>query len=342
MVMTINSTLRVNTDNKDQHYSPSTPSKQTHHYFGYLNIKGEYSAPAYHNAIVTDITVIDGHFQEHLFTLPPHLTQQLQKRLKAIESSRNQNMYSYHPPQQRFIRLEVDLYKNPISFTLFQLPYSMEEVYPLYQSAYDFCDLLEFFELTQQIQILSLKGFIKSLINQTDLMQKFVSLPASRSYHHIYPGGLLKHSLECANSVKRDLDAQKHRISQLEREVTLLAALLHDIGKTETLTYQQGNANVTPTGYLIAHEDLNISVIYPSLEKLKQQNHQAARTLQYLLIWNHSYHKSRDPYCKFIGGNLIKEADRFSTGMDVREQIFNGKPSHHFFGKKGDTVFHRL
>lgn len=62
------------------------------------------------------------------------------------------------------------------------------------------------------------------------LMIAFVSIPASKRHHHSYPRGLLTHSLQCALITMQNMSAM-NELTQSEREVTLVAALLHDVGK---------------------------------------------------------------------------------------------------------------
>ncbi len=308
--------------------------QDAHHYFGYLHLSGQQQAPI---ASTYYISLIDGGFKEHHFELPQWLYHQLQQQLKT--QTEQPSAQTAQDKQMIYIRLEVDLLKQPTGLNLLKLPYPIEIVHPLYQASYHFKDLQRLFQLLQQIRTPALKVFIQSLLSQTKLMQQWVSLSASKSYHHAYPGGLLNHSLECALIVQTLLQTYGQTLSKVEQEVTLLAALLHDIGKTETLSQEEGTqaAHQAPIGYLLHHEHFNIAVLHPSLEKLKQQHPPAANALQYLLTWRNS----KQP-CKYIGGTLIKTADWFSTGMDVREQVFAGKPDYHFYGKKEGVVYYRL
>jgi hypothetical protein len=45
-----------------------------------------------------------------------------------------------------------------------------------------------------------------------------------------------------------------------------------------------------------------------------------------MLTW-----KMSDGYPKFIGANLIKAADRVSTGLQLREQAFSQLPEYYHF-----------
>jgi putative nucleotidyltransferase with HDIG domain len=150
-------------------------------------------------------------------------------------------------------------------------------------------------------------------------MIRWVALPASKRHHHSYPGGLLAHSLECAFIAEQNV-GMLTELSTREKEVTILAALLHDIGKTQTLS-MDGH---TSTGRLIDHELLTLQVLAKPLEVLKKRWPDGAQTLQYLLTW-----KSSMGFCKFVGGNIIKFADQISTSASLRRMAFQDKPLHY-------------
>lgn len=58
-------------------------------------------------------------------------------------------------------------------------------------------------------------------------LQAFLNRPASLGYHHAKPGGLLEHTMEVALDCERASDVT-HGV---DRDLTLTAALLHDVGK---------------------------------------------------------------------------------------------------------------
>ena len=60
---------------------------------------------------------------------------------------------------------------------------------------------------------------------------KFKKHPAAKAMHHAYVGGLLEHTL----SVVKACDALLRQYEQLDRDLLLAGALLHDIGKVREL-----------------------------------------------------------------------------------------------------------
>lgn len=226
------------------------------------------------------------------------------------------------PDQWLFIDVEADEQDFVMSWKLMMLPYSLEYATQLMQSSYYRNHLIEVFGFIQQLDSVALQSFMWSLFNQRDLARKFVSIPASRQHHHAYPGGLLEHSVECMRMVKAALDQLPH-LSKREKDLTQIATLLHDIGKTQTLRV---SGDHTLEGFNINHEHYTLSVMADELRQLKKTYEQAAVALEYMLTW-----KISDGYPKFIGANLVKAADRVSTGAQLREQAFAQIPSHYHF-----------
>lgn len=94
--------------------------------------------------------------------------------------------------------------------------------------------LMPFLEsLLGQLKAQFLRQFLVDVLADDAIAFPFVSCPASLSYHHNYPGGLLRHSIECAQMVERYKEFAPDK-----KELGMVAALFHDIGKILTMTPQ--------------------------------------------------------------------------------------------------------
>jgi 3'-5' exoribonuclease len=76
----------------------------------------------------------------------------------------------------------------------------------------------------------AIRGFVESVLADDEIAFPFISVPASRQHHHSIAGGLLQHSLECVIMVSRFIE-----FPNIELELGIVGALLHDIGKIRTL-----------------------------------------------------------------------------------------------------------
>jgi hypothetical protein len=217
--------------------------------------------------------------------------------------------------------VSIDDGSRILNWRLFNLPMMLWEFEPIYQVCYQFESLYQLILIGNNLQSHSLSQFFWLCFKDVELMKSFVSLPASKQHHHSFPGGLLAHSLECARFVYCNLQLIEG-MSQNEIEVTLLAALFHDIGKTHTLMQTQH----TNLGRLLDHEHLTLMILANELSELNKYWSQGAHALQYLLTWT-----EKQGFCKFVGGNLIKMADRVSTSSALRKMGFSGKPKYYHF-----------
>ncbi|MDR9500060.1 MAG: TraI domain-containing protein [Hydrogenovibrio sp.] len=220
-----------------------------------------------------------------------------------------------------FFWAEVDETQEVVQWRLFKLPMTLNAFQPIYNRCHDFPTLYRLIQLGHYLTVPALRSFFWQVFTDVPLMEAFVSIPASKNHHHSFPSGLLIHSMECAYFVQRQLSSISE-ISQREGEVTLLAALWHDIGKTETL----GQVTHTDVGRLIDHEALTLMVLSEPLAQLKRAWTQGAITLQYLLTW-----KSNQGFCQYVGGNLIKMADQFSTSLSLQRMAFEDKPDFYHY-----------
>lgn len=131
------------------------------------------------------------------------------------------------------------------------------------------------------------------------------------------------HSLECA-LMTQQMVGSIINISTKEKEVAIVAALFHDVGKVKTL----GSTQHTSTGRLIDHEQFTLMLLAEPLNSLQEYWEQGAETLQYLLTW-----KESQGVCRFVSGNAIKMADRLSTSASLRSMAFKDKPEYFHFAE---------
>lgn len=169
--------------------------------------------------------------------------------------------------------------------------------------------LLHFLEaLLGQLKIQALRQFIGDVLADDAIAFPFVSCPASLSYHHNYPGGLLRHSIECAQMVERYKEFAPDK-----KELGMVAALFHDIGKTLTMTPQM---RLTSLGRSLDHDKLTLEVLAPFLRRLDHNWHAGASELRYLMTWRPGRRDSGIP--KTPLANVVLAADRVSAGVDGR------------------------
>lgn len=82
-------------------------------------------------------------------------------------------------------------------------------------------------EMLSQITDVHIRGMLDLLLSDGSLVTAFKTSPASVSYHCAWVGGLLEHTL----NVMKACDFISRLYPELDRDLLLVSAFLHDIGK---------------------------------------------------------------------------------------------------------------
>jgi 3'-5' exoribonuclease len=157
--------------------------------------------------------------------------------------------------QDDFLKVKglVNKYKNRFQLTIHKLR-------KLGESEIEFSDYLP--KTTKNVDELwlALGGFVASFQNPhlRSLVQAFMSdpeiaaayrnAPAAKTLHHAYIGGLLDHVV----SLFRSCDLVCRNYPQVNRDLLLTGAFLHDVGKIHELAYNR-SFSYTTRGQLLGH-----------------------------------------------------------------------------------------
>jgi 3'-5' exoribonuclease len=167
--------------------------------------------------------------------------------------------------------------------------------------------LMPFLEvIVSRIQAPWLRQFVMDVFSDDSIAFPFVACPASLRYHHNYPGGLLRHSIECAQMVSR-----YQEFTPEKKEIGIVAALLHDVGKILTMTPKMRR---TTLGSTLDHDKLTLEILSPYLRRVDSVCPQGAAEMRYLLTWRPGYRDSGIP--KTPLANAVLAADRVSAGVN--------------------------
>jgi len=93
-----------------------------------------------------------------------------------------------------------------------------------------------------------IKALSRMYLDDAELMNRFKQAPAAMNLHHAYLGGLLEHTL----SLLRLAGAVLPLYPQINRDIVLMGLFLHDLGKCDELTWENG-FNYSDDGQLVGH-----------------------------------------------------------------------------------------
>jgi hypothetical protein len=181
--------------------------------------------------------------------------------------------------------------------------------------------------IVNQISNDALRNFIGGVFSDDNFTLPFINLPASRKHHHSMAGGLLEHSLECAEMVYRFSEFGNDR-----RDLAVVGALLHDVGKIKTL---HNYDRFSPARCVLDHDALTLEVLSPYLRSLDSTSPDAATALRYLWSWKH--HRRGNVHPILTMAEAISAADRISSALNVEDEAFKGKPDWQRFVRYGNS-----
>jgi 3'-5' exoribonuclease len=108
--------------------------------------------------------------------------------------------------------------------------------------------LLRMGEMLRGLGTLPLRTIAECFLMDEALMAKLSMAPAGTKNHHAYHGGLLEHIVNLMEVVLRIAPCYP----QIDCDMLLMGAFLHDLGKIEELNYDRG-LTYTDEGQLIGH-----------------------------------------------------------------------------------------
>lgn len=93
-----------------------------------------------------------------------------------------------------------------------------------------------------------LKRLLEGVLAEPDIASRMRRAPAAKAMHHAYMGGLLEHVVSLCGLCRAMADHYK----DVDVDLLLTAAILHDVGKLDELSYDRAVAYTTP-GQLLGH-----------------------------------------------------------------------------------------
>ncbi|HXZ40240.1 MAG TPA: HD domain-containing protein [Terriglobales bacterium] len=189
----------------------------------------------------------------------------------------------------------LNKYKNRFQFTIHKLR-------KLLDSEADFSDYLpkttkDIGELWQTLasfvatfQNPHLKALIEAFMSDPDIAEAYRNAPAAKSLHHAYIGGLLEHVV----SLFRSCDLICQNYSQINRDLLLTGAFLHDIGKIYELTYNR-SFSYTTRGQLLGHMIIELEMLQAKLAHVPGFPEELKTLVEHLIISHHGEYEFGSP-----------------------------------------------
>jgi 3'-5' exoribonuclease len=148
-------------------------------------------------------------------------------------------------------------------------------------------------ELWAQVASLTdphLKRLLQSFFGDQELLAQYRVAPAAKGMHHVYLGGLLEHSLAVAKLV----DAMTPLYEGLNRDLLIVGALLHDVGKVREMSYLR-SFDYTDEGKLIGHITIGVEMLQERIAALPGFPVELGMLLKHMLLSHHGQYEYGSP-----------------------------------------------
>ncbi len=187
--------------------------------------------------------------------------------------------------------------------------------------------------LTDAMQPGPLRDLMAAFWADDDLVAQFKRAPAAKLMHHAYIGGLLEHTLSMALLA----DKIAGHYNRVDRDLLLVGAILHDIGKTRELSYGH-SIDYTDEGRLISHIGIGLAIVESKIGAVKDFPAELAALVKHMIVSHHGAREFGSPEPpKTIEAVLLNYIDEIDSRMNsIREFMETADPSARW------TSYHRL
>jgi 3'-5' exoribonuclease len=135
-----------------------------------------------------------------------------------------------------------------------------------------------------------LKTLVQLLMSDPEIALGYRSAPAAKSLHHAYIGGLLDHVV----SLFRSCDLMCRNYPQINRDLLLTGAFLHDIGKIYELSYTR-SFSYTSRGQLLGHMIIELEMLQGKIAQISGFPEEMKILLEHLIISHHGQYEFGSP-----------------------------------------------
>lgn len=238
----------------------------------------------------------------------PYLRMELGDRSGTLEA----RMWTRYEVAQEilrddFVKIEgrVELYRDRLQLSILQIR----------KARTDEVDLADFLPHTKQdvgkmwTELLVYAGAIQNgwlqklvlfVLNDPNIVARYKRAPAAKTMHHAYLGGLLEHVVGLCGLATH---IAAH-YPELNLDLLLTAAMLHDVGKLDELCYER-SLGYTTEGQLLGHIVIELDTVNHAIGKIPGFPPELKTVVQHLLVSHHGQYEFGSPKLPMIREALV-------------------------------------
>lgn len=183
-----------------------------------------------------------------------------------------------------------------------QIELTVEQVLPAQDNDYDLADFFphtkedvdklyaKLRSAVEKVEDPWIKRLLTSVVEDTGVVPKLKRAPAAMTMHHAFIGGLLEHTVSVIGLMQGVAD----HYPELDRDLLLAGIVLHDIGKTEELSYARG-FGYTTEGQLIGHIALGLGLVRKKIDAIPDFPRPLAVLIEHMILSHHGSYEFGSP-----------------------------------------------
>ena len=255
--------------------------------------------PRFENKVIISSFVVTSKQVKPKKTGEPYLALTLADRCGQIEAKMWDNVEDALDAfeQDDFLKVKglLNRYKNRFQLTIHKLR-------RLPDSEVDFADYLPktkknidelwqtLGEFVSSFENSYLRTLVQAFMADPEIAEAYRCAPAAKSLHHAYIGGLLDHVV----SLFRSCDLMCRNYPQVNRDLLLAGAFLHDIGKIHELAYTR-SFSYTSRGQLLGHMIIELEMLQAKIAAIPGFPDEMKTLLEHLIISHHGQYEFGSP-----------------------------------------------
>jgi 3'-5' exoribonuclease len=244
------------------------------------------------------------------------------------------------------VQARVELYRNRPQLALLQVRLAKPEEIDLAdflpQTKADvakvYAQLLEF---AVSISNPFLKKLVTTILNDPAIAAKYKRAPAAKVMHHAYLGGLIEHVISLCGLAKLAIA----HYPELDLDLLLTAALLHDVGKLDELCYERA-IGYTIEGHLLGHIVMEVETVSKAMDAIDGFPANLKTVVQHMLISHHGEYEFGSPKLPMIREALVfhylDDLDSKLAAIRAALAIDSGEPEWSVYSAALGRKFLRL
>ena len=179
-----------------------------------------------------------------------------------------------------------------------------------------------------------LRELLQTIMTDSRVTERFKRAPAAKRMHHAYIGGLLDHTLSLIHLCQ--LVAQNY--PEINLELLVAGAILHDIGKIEELSYSR-SFDYTTEGRLLGHIVMEVIYVNQVINHMVDFPEELRMQLLHLLVAHHGKNEFGSPKIPMTLEALILH---YLDDLDSKIQVMTALSAEDTGGDADWTGYNQL